>query len=209
MSKMQLCIYCLRSYGPIIAAIVVMFFIVRATADYEEGLNAAFDGDFATAVQEFTIAAEEGLDLAQYNLAILYFTGQGVDQNFELAFKWTQAAALQGHVDAQFNLASLYFDGSGVSQSNMRGLAWMVSAARGGHVNAAFALAMMHLEGDPIPRDTVQAHAWAAKAVNSGHEGGLALKQAIEEELDPSQLSAARRQFARWQIEPTPDLPAQ
>ena len=209
MSKKQLCIYCLKSYRPIIAAIVVMFFIVRATADYEEGVNAAFDGDFATAFQEFTLAAEEGLEAAQYNLAILYFTGQGVDQDFELAFKWTQAAALQGHVDAQFNLASLYFDGSGVSQSNMRGLAWMVSAARAGHVNAAFALAMMHLEGDPISQDIVQAHAWAAKAVNNGHEEGLALKHAIEEELSPSQLSAARRQYARWQIEPTPSLPTQ
>ncbi len=90
----------------------------------------------------------------------------------------------------------------------MRGLAWMVSAARAGHVNAAYSLAMMHLEGDPIPRDTVQAHAWAAKAVNGGHEEGPALKQAIEEELSTSQLSAARRQYARWQIEPTPTLPA-
>ncbi len=52
-------------------------------ADYEAGVNAAFNGDFETALHEFTIAAEEGLDLAQYNLGILYFTGQGVEKDYE------------------------------------------------------------------------------------------------------------------------------
>ena len=33
-------------------------------ADYEDGVNAAFKGDFETALYEFTVAAEEGLDLA-------------------------------------------------------------------------------------------------------------------------------------------------
>jgi len=43
-----------------------------ALADYEAGVNAAFNGDFEAAFHEFSVAAEEGLDLAQYNLGILY-----------------------------------------------------------------------------------------------------------------------------------------
>jgi len=35
-------------------------------------------GDFAQLCESSTLAAEEGLDLAQYNLAILYFTANGV-----------------------------------------------------------------------------------------------------------------------------------
>ena len=54
-------------------------------ADYEEGVEAAFSGDFETAFREFTSAAEDGLSLAQYNLGILYFTGQGVSKNLEEA----------------------------------------------------------------------------------------------------------------------------
>ena len=209
MSNRQLCIHYLRLHGPIVVAIVLMFFISRVHADYEEGVEAVFSGDFDTAFREFSTAAAAGLDLAQYNLAILYFTGQGTTQDFEQAFKWTQAAALQGHVDAQFNLGSLYLDGSGITKSTVRGIDWLASAARAGHANAAFALAMMYLEGDPIPQDEVLAHAWAAKAANNDHAQGLDLKKEIEAGLSQADLSTARRTFARWQIEAVPALPAQ
>ena len=59
-------------------AIFALLFCLNVKADYEDGVNAAFAGEFDTAFREFSIAAEEGLDLAQYNLAILYFTGQGM-----------------------------------------------------------------------------------------------------------------------------------
>ena len=98
----------IKNFGPILLAIALMFIATLVFADYEDGVNAAFAGDFDTAFIEFSEAAEAGLDLAQYNLGILYFTGQGVDQDLDLAFKWTEAAAHQGHVDAQANLASLY-----------------------------------------------------------------------------------------------------
>ena len=83
-------------------------------------MNAAFTGDFDTAFREFSLAAQQGLDLAQYNLAILYFTGQGVDQDYEQAFRWTEAAAVQGHINAQANLASLYLEGTGVRGMSLR-----------------------------------------------------------------------------------------
>ncbi|MGB1667495.1 MAG: hypothetical protein ACPHDP_07430, partial [Pseudohongiellaceae bacterium] len=69
----------------LLTAISLSFTTVPAAADYEDGVNAAFAGDFYTAFREFSLAAQQGLDLAQYNLAILYFTGQGVDQDYEQA----------------------------------------------------------------------------------------------------------------------------
>ena len=77
---------------------IVLFFSPITQGDYEDGVNAAFDGDFDTAYLEFLTAAQDGLDLAQYNLGILYFTGQGVAQDLEEAFRWTEAAANQGHL---------------------------------------------------------------------------------------------------------------
>ena len=75
----------------ILALGCALFLIITPVsfADYEAGVNAAFNGDFETALYEFTIAAEEGLDLAQYNLGILYFTGQGVEKDMSEAFRWT------------------------------------------------------------------------------------------------------------------------
>ena len=184
---------------------IALFFSSITRADYEDGVNAAFDGDFDTAYLEFSAAAQDGLDLAQYNLGILYFTGQGVAQNLEQALRWTEAAANQGHVNAQFNLGSLYLEGQGTRQNNVLGIDWFTRAAHSGHPSAAFALAKMYQQGDPIPKDLIQAYAWAAKAENNDHDEGTALKEEIENELNPSEVSQARRLFATWQI--TPALP--
>jgi len=170
-------------------------------ADYEDGINAAFDGNFDTAFHEFSIAAEEGLDLAQYNLAILYFTGQGVKRDMALAFKWTLAAAEQGHTNAQFNLASLYSEGDGTRKDMDKAVEWFTSAARAGHPNAAFILATMYKDGDNVKRDRVQAHAWASMALKNEYQDAVETLEELEDDMNGEQLAQARRLFARWQIE--------
>lgn len=187
-------------------AILLLLFTLSAAADYEEGVNAAFSGDFGTAYREFTISAEAGLDVAQYNLAILYFSGQGVEQDFAQAFKWTEAAAQQGHLNAQYNLGSLYLEGQGTQKNVARGLDWFKRAGRSGHANAAYALAKMLENGDIISKDLVEAHAWAATAANNEHKDGIILREKIEQKLTPNDLSEARRIFASWQIEPLPPI---
>jgi TPR repeat protein len=164
-------------------------------------VNAAFNGDFDTALHEFTIAAEQGLDLAQYNLAILYFTGRGVEKNVGLAFKWTEAAALQGHVAAQFNLGSLYYAGNGTTIDRDKAVEMFGKAAKAGHANAAFLLANMFSEGDHVNKDPVQAHAWASMAISNKNEEAISLRKDLEKHMSSEQLNQARRLFARWQIE--------
>ena len=100
-----------RVRGKIAVGLGALLLCPMAQADYEAGVNAAFDGDYDTAFREFSAAAEEGLMLAQYNLGILYFTGRGVEADAEQAFRWTLAAAEQDHTAAQFNVASLFFTG--------------------------------------------------------------------------------------------------
>ena len=172
-----------------------------ALADYEDGVEAAFSGDYDTAFKEFTIAAEEGLSLAQYNLGILYFTGQGVEQNFDEAFEWTKRAAEQGHLNAQFNLGSLYLDGQGTQVSVLEGVNWFTQAAKNGHANSAYTLAKMHQEGDFVDSDLVLAHAWAAQSEINEHPEASSLKKEIAQDLSTEEIRQARRIFATWQIE--------
>ncbi|MFK7864921.1 MAG: tetratricopeptide repeat protein [Pseudohongiellaceae bacterium] len=172
-----------------------------ARADYEDGVNAAFKGNFDLAFHEFTLAAEEGLDLAQYNLAILYFMGQGVDKDLAEAFKWTEAAAKQGHLAAQYNLGSLYFGGDGVARDVDQAVVWYSSAAKAGHPEAAFLLAKMNQEGEGIKVNTIQAHAWASMAMAQDHPEAPSILNDLEKSMDSGQISQARRLFARWQIE--------
>lgn len=194
-------------------------------ADYEEGVNAAFNGDFETALHEFTLAAEEGLDLAQYNLAILYFTGQGVEQDVDEAFRWTEAAAMQGHVAARFNLGSLYYSGDGVEANIDKAVEMFELAGRAGHANAALILANMYADGEIVAEeevgffaqlsnyfsslfsdsqgsnDLVLAHAWSNIAIANESSEADALRVDLEGRMSEAQLSEARRQFALWQIQ--------
>ncbi len=170
-------------------------------ADYEDGVNAALSGDYDLAFTEFSMAAEQGLDLAQYNLAILYFTGRGVEKDLQQAFHWTRAAAEQGHLDAQVNLGSLYLDGAGIKQDIAAGVDWTARAAKAGHAEAAWVLANMYLDGHMVDRDLVLAHAWASQAERHEHAEASALIKRIAAQLNNEQLSQARREFARWQIE--------
>ena len=177
-----------------------------AAADYEDGVNAAFASDFDTAFREFSLAAQQGLDLAQYNLAILYFTGQGVDQDYEQAFRWTEAAAVQGHINAQANLASLYLEGTGVTRDVAQAINWFSVAARSGHASAAMTLTAMYRDGEPIDQDVVQAHAWAQVAQREAHPEAEEVLTGLEARMSREELRSARRLFARWQIEPV-ELP--
>jgi localization factor PodJL len=56
--------------------------------------------DYAGAARLFRKAAEHGLRDSQYNLAILYTRGLGVENNLIEAYKWFALAGKQGDADA-------------------------------------------------------------------------------------------------------------
>lgn len=185
----------------VVALLLAACCSMPALADYEDGVNAALAGDFDRAYAEFKIAADEGLNMAQYNLGILYFTGQGVKQDLGEAFRWTLAAAEQGHTAAQANLASLYFEGQGTRKDEDKAVEWYMEAARAGHGASAYTLATMYQKGSAVKRDRIQAHAWASMAQGAQYAEADALLSALERRMDDAEIGEARRLFARWQIQ--------
>ena len=102
---------------------------IPATADFNAGVDAYNQGDYVTAFAEFKLAAEQGMAQAQYNLAVMYDEGSGVDQNFPIAAQLYKLAADQGYVPAQYNLAVMYESGSGVEQDDSQAATWYRKAA--------------------------------------------------------------------------------
>ena len=78
----------------------------------------------AAAFEQTKKAAEQGDITAQFNLAMMYSNGKGVNKNHPEAFKWCKKAAEQGYVDAQALLALIYRFGSGVEMNNTESLVW-------------------------------------------------------------------------------------
>ena len=64
--------------------------------DFDRGVSAYNDGDYPTALREFRLLAEQGDALAQYNLGVMYGNGQGLPQNYQLAYMWFNLAAGKG-----------------------------------------------------------------------------------------------------------------
>ena len=107
----------------------------------------AFDrGDYPTAIQAWTTLAQQGNDVAQYNLGIMYAQGQGVTQDYVEAVKWYRKAAEQGFAPAQVNLGIMYGQGKGVPQDDVEAVKWYRKAAEQGYALAQYNLGVMYAE---------------------------------------------------------------
>ena len=76
------------------------------------------------------VAAEKGDAEAKYNLAVLYYKGQGVKQNYLEAMRLFKVAAEQGNTDAKLNLGLMFYNGQGGPQDYAEAMHWYVLAAQ-------------------------------------------------------------------------------
>lgn len=69
-------------------------------------------------------------------LAELYYLGNYVEQNYQVAFSFYEKAALLGHSHAQKVLYVMYSEGQGVEQSDTLAEYWINKSATGGDAQA-------------------------------------------------------------------------
>ena len=100
----------------------------------------------------------------------MYYRGEGVPQDYQLAAHWWRRAAEQGSPDAQVKLGLLYLNGEGVERDQTLALHWMEKAANQGFVEAQVGLALLYNEGaEGVPTDATKAVPWFLKAAERGH----------------------------------------
>ena len=68
--------------------------------------------------------ANQGDAEAQFDLGIMYSTGEGVRQDSTKAFEWYQKSANQGDAIAQHYLGLMYKYGTGVEQNIITAKEW-------------------------------------------------------------------------------------
>ena len=61
-------------------------------ASFTDGLNAAIEGDYKTALKEWQSLADQGNASAQYNLGVMYENGRGVLKDLSKAKYWIKKA---------------------------------------------------------------------------------------------------------------------
>ena len=149
------------------------------------------------AIQNLEEKAEQGDILAQYQLALMYLYGIGMEQDYKKAFYWMEKAENQGDILDQGELAMMYFFGIGVEknvekafyllskvarQGYASAIDVMLKEAEEGYASAQYQLALMYLEGKGVDQDEEQAFYWMSKAARQGYASAFdwMLKKAEE-----------------------------
>ena len=133
----------------------------------EETLLASNDSDDIT-LDTLIQLAENGDVEAQYNLALIYYRGDGIEEDKKEAFEWFEKAARQGDSDAQFYLAFSYMNGEGIEENKGEAFRWYKKSAERGNISAQNNLACCYDNGDGVEKDKEKAFKWFKKAAEQG-----------------------------------------
>ncbi len=132
-----------------------------------EGLTLAEDDTDELA--ELIEAAQNGDGHAQFELGMMYYHGEGVEQDYTEAFKWYHKAAEQGYSGAQTNLGLMYSRGHGVPQSYENAVKWYKLAASKGFAEALHDLAFLYYTGRGVKQNIKEAVNLWYKAAAQGY----------------------------------------
>jgi TPR repeat protein len=96
--------------------LALALFATAMAGPLEDGEAAYQRGDYETAVRLWRLSGDAGNVDAQFNLGLLYSSGQGVPQDHAQTLIWFRKAADQGDARAQVYLGGMYRVGRGVRQ---------------------------------------------------------------------------------------------
>jgi localization factor PodJL len=130
-------------------------------ASPSDKLPASFGGTLRT-------AAAKGDPAAQYEVAVRYAEGRGVQQSLGDAAEWFERAAKQGLAPAQFRLGGLYEKGLGVKKNLDTARRFYLAAGEAGNAKALHNLAVLYAEGIDGKPDYQTAARWFRKAADYG-----------------------------------------
>jgi len=97
-----------------------------------EAVDEAKKGNYSKAFQGLIRLANEGDELAQCYIGIMYKHGDGVEKNYLKSASWYRRSADQGNLFAQSELATFYYLGLGVPQDDKQAYFWYLLASREG-----------------------------------------------------------------------------
>lgn len=180
--------------------LIVLIFPFALQADYQGGLDAYNRGDYLAAMREWrevtdgapTAVSPGQFIEAHYALALLYWEGRGVRQDYKQAHDWLLQAAHLDHAGAQVKLGYLYAQGRGVEQDYEEAFFWFGKAARQGNVDGLYNLGVFYLYGHGTEPDATMARQYLASASALGDEAAeLALQDLL---TDARTATAAEHQ---------------
>ena len=117
----------------------------------------------------YQLQASRGDARAEYELSKLYFSGNGVRQNYAEAFRMAHMAADQGYAMAASAIGSWYYHGLGAPKNYGEAFRWYSIAAAKGDAAGQYGLGYMYRRGLGVRQDDKQAVEWIRKSAQQGY----------------------------------------
>jgi len=105
-------------------------------------------------------ASKEGDSAAEYNLALMYYMGDGVDQNISASLELLNSSALKGYKKSIENIGRIYM----LDYQFDKAIKWLKINAKEGDAQANYFLAEIYIQNE----DFKNAKIYAQKAIESG-----------------------------------------
>lgn len=170
------------------------------------------DDDYTAAAESYSLAAQRGDAVGQYNLGLIYLAGKGQAFDLKKAQEYFKKAADQGLPAAMAQLASLYFYGVDGQKDEDQALHWYQKAAQLGNREANYQLGLFSETGVAMKLDFPVAVKYYQEAANRGDEkAALALARIYQFGLGTPKdiahaadiyksLAANNNAFAQYQL---------
>ena len=182
----------------LLVMLMLSFSHAAIAGDLEDGLAAAQNGDFATALRLWTPLAEQGNASAQSNLGTMYLNGDGVAQDYKTAVKWITLAAEHGNALGQGKLGAMYAQGKVVMQDDKTAVKWYKLAAEQGDSLTQNNLGVMYDQGAGVAQDYVNAHMWFnIAAIDGSSKDAASNRDRIAKKMTPAQIEKAQEAASR------------
>ncbi|WP_457945425.1 MobP3 family relaxase [Caproiciproducens sp. LBM24188] len=140
-------------------------YCLEAYWDFRHSVEKAYGLDIGQYVEDGTVF-EEGYSGCKDAAYLLYclgrmeHSGEGIDRNYEKAFRWYRLAAQGGHIHSNYCMAQMYYGGEGVPQDYSEALHCYKAAAEGKDRYAYYALGRMFDTGTGVEQNRSAAASW-------------------------------------------------
>jgi len=135
---------------------------------YQMGSLKLASGKTEQAIRFITQAAEKGDHKAQVKLGLIFYQGEGIEQDYKKSFYWANKAATQGNPQGELLLGEIYRLGNGVTQNYQKSFEWFFKAAEHGNANAQYNLFRLYVLGEGIPKNFNKGFEWLLKSADQG-----------------------------------------
>lgn len=142
--------------------------------------------------------ARQGKAENQYQVALCYYYGLGINTDSEKALFWLRQAAAQNHKAAMYQLAEFH-NRHDKYYNPALAMQWYKKSAKAEYIPAQVRMAEMYVQGEGVPQDYVEAYKWfyMAGMFSANAEPRLRgsirdQRQALVQKMKPEQITRAR-----------------